>query len=117
MSDVVVRYLACWNQTDPVARAALIAEVWATDARYVDPMADVTGRAAIDLTIGAVQQQFAGLEFSQVGAVDEHHDVVRFTWGLGPSGAEPIVIGFDVMQTAPDGRIQTVVGFLDRVPG
>ena len=42
--------------------------------------------------------------------------MVRFGWGLGPYGAEPVVLGFDVVTTDADGRIATVVGFLDKVP-
>ncbi len=49
--------------------------------------------------------------------MDAHHDIARFTWNLGPAGAEPVVIGFDVLAATPDGRIGAVYGFLDRVPG
>ncbi len=37
-------------------------------------------------------------------------------WGPGPQGGEPHVIGFDVAVTAGNGRIVSVLGFLDRVP-
>jgi hypothetical protein len=49
--------------------------------------------------------------------VDAHHDLARFTWELGPVDAEPLVIGFDVAVLSDDGRIRTVHGFLDKVPG
>ncbi len=48
--------------------------------------------------------------------VDGHHDQCRFSWELGPSGREAPVAGFDVAQIADDGTLQTVLGFLDRVP-
>jgi hypothetical protein len=48
--------------------------------------------------------------------VDAHHQQARFTWGLGPDGAEPLVVGFDVAVTDGDGRLRTVLGFLDKVP-
>ncbi|MFC7645190.1 hypothetical protein ACFQX6_34520 [Streptosporangium lutulentum] len=70
----------------------------------------------IDATIGAVQQQFPGLVFTLGGDVDAHHNLARFTWNLGPEGGEAIVVGFDVAVLTEDGRIQTVHGFLDRVP-
>ncbi|GAA3962127.1 nuclear transport factor 2 family protein [Actinomadura viridis] len=119
MSDVrnlVERYLATWNERDADARRAAIDEVWAEDARYVDPLADAEGRAAIDATIGAVQEQFPGLVFRLAGEVDAHHDVARFTWELGPEGGEALVVGFDVAVLSGDGRIATVHGFLDKVP-
>jgi hypothetical protein len=54
--------------------------------------------------------------FTRVSPLDAHHEVGRFSWGLGPEGAEPAVIGSDVVVTDEDGRFETVIGFLDRVP-
>lgn len=113
---VAARYIAAWNETDAEARAALIERNWAEDATYTDPLATVTGRESIAAAIGAVQGQFAGLVFSLGGEVDGHHDVVRFTWHLGPAGEEPIVVGFDVAELDPEDRITAVHGFLDKVP-
>ncbi|MFN2560476.1 MAG: nuclear transport factor 2 family protein [Jatrophihabitans sp.] len=116
MSDLIDRYLACWNETDADARQALIAELWSPDLAYVDPMVEVTGGDQLDATIAAVQAQFPGFVFTSVDGGDAHHDIARFTWGLGPAGAEPIVVGFDVVVLDGDGRIDKVLGFLDRVP-
>jgi hypothetical protein len=116
MSDIRERYLACWNESDPERRAALLAASWTPDATYVDPLVDVAGRAQIAETIGAVQQQFPGFVFTPVGEVDVHHNVARFSWGLGPAGADPLVIGFDLVTTDAEGRVAGVTGFLDRVP-
>jgi hypothetical protein len=113
---LVQTYLDAWNATEPATRRALIEQVFTPDVRYVDPLADVTGTEALDALVAAVQQQFPGMRFSPVGTIDAHHDVCRFQWGLGPEGAEPLVIGFDVAAVAPDGRITAVHGFLDRVP-
>jgi len=115
-ATVVQRYLAAWNASDPAERRAAIEAAFAPDARYVDPLADVTGAVAIDALIAGVQQQFPGMRFGPVGEVDAHHDVCRFRWGLGPAGAEPLVIGFDVATVDADGRIAGVHGFLDKVP-
>jgi hypothetical protein len=115
--EVIERYIACWNQTDPGLRRKLIDEVWAQDASYTDPLAEVTGHDAIDATIAAVQQQFPGFSFTLLGPVDSHHRQARFTWGLGPAEVEPLVIGFDVAVAGEDGRLTSVLGFLDKVPG
>jgi hypothetical protein len=117
MQEIVEKYLAAWNETDPAKRRALVDEVWAEDGRYTDPLADARGRAEIDGLIGAVQAQFPGFVFTLGGTVDAHHDQARFTWHLGPAGAaEPVVIGFDVAVLDGD-RIGSVYGFLDKVPG
>jgi hypothetical protein len=115
--DVIDNYIATWNESDPAKRRDLIEQVWADDGRYIDPLADATGKDAIDATIDAVQAQFAGLAFRLGGPVDAHHNLARFTWELGAIGAEPVVIGFDVAVINEDGRIETVHGFLDKVPG
>jgi len=120
MSDfdgLVGQYLAVWNTTDEAARRRAIAEVFAEDVRYVDPLAAVEGRDALCALIGMVHQQFPGLVFSAAGPADAHHDQGRFTWHLGPAGGEPVVIGFDVASVDGDGRIREVLGFLDKVPG
>lgn len=116
MQDLITRYLDCWNETDAVARRKLIEEAWAPDAEYIDPLAEVTGRAAIDAMIAAAQGQFPGYVFTLAGPVDAHHRQARFSWNLGPDGAEPVVIGSDVALAGPHGQIIAVYGFLDKVP-
>lgn len=44
-------------------------------------------------------------------------DIARFSWELvsKADGSAPVA-GFDVIRLAEDGRIRSVLGFLDRVP-
>ena len=116
MNELIERYLATWNETDAGKRRALIDELYAEEASYVDPMAEAHGREAIDTTIAAVQAQFPGFVFTLAGPVDAHHRQVRFTWGLGPVDAEPLVVGFDVAVCDEAARLTSVHGFLDKVP-
>ncbi|MFD2764810.1 nuclear transport factor 2 family protein [Micromonospora eburnea] len=114
--ELAGRYIAIWNETDPGQRRRAIDELWAADARYVDPLGVAEGREAIDQLVGAVQGQFPGMRFRLVGPVDGHHDQVRFSWELGPAEGAAPVAGFDVAVTDGDGRLRQVFGFLDRVP-
>ncbi|WP_290057688.1 nuclear transport factor 2 family protein [Amycolatopsis solani] len=119
MNDVrglVEQYIAVWNETDGDKRRALIADVFAGDAGYTDPLGAVAGHDGIDQFVGGAQQQFAGLTFSLPAAPDAHHDLARFQWHLGTPGAEPVAIGFDVVELR-DGKIAAVHGFLDKMPG
>jgi hypothetical protein len=113
---LVTRYLAAWNEADPARRQARIAELWTDDAHYRDPLMEGAGHAALDALMAGVQQQFPGYRFRQRGTADGHHYVVRFAWELGPEGETAPIAGSDVAVLAPDGRIQQVIGFLDRVP-
>jgi len=114
--DLAQRYIDAWNETDPTARRAAVDELYSPDARYVDPLAVAEGREAISATIGAMQAQFPGFVFRLAGPVDAHHDQARFGWELGPAGQEAPIVGFDVAVTDAAGRLQTVLGFLDKVP-
>src|SRR5690349_5350503 len=116
MSDtaaLIDRYFAAWNETDAGRRRDLIAETWAEDAAYLDPLMQGDGHAGIDAMIQGVQTQFPGFRFTQVGQVDAHHDRVRFSWDLGPEGSPSVVSGTDFAVVTGDGRLQTVTGFLD----
>ncbi|MGW4642955.1 nuclear transport factor 2 family protein [Sphaerisporangium sp. NPDC004334] len=115
--ELISRYIAAWNQTDPAARRAAVDGLWVEDGTYVDPLASVAGREAIDATIAAVQRRFPGFEFRLSGPVDAHHNLVRFGWHLGPAGeVESVVDGFDVAVLTEEGRLRDVHGFLDKVP-
>ena len=65
-----------------------------------------------------MQAQFPGHVIRlEDDAVDAHHNVGRFRWQLVPvDGDEPVVIGFDVAVTDGNGRLDSVLGFLDKVP-
>lgn len=110
------RYIAAWNEADPAARRRAVADLWADDARYVDPLVDIEGHEGIAAAIAAVQGQFPGFVFRLAGPVDGHHEQLRFGWELGPPGEPASIAGFDVAVTDGDGRLRTVLGFLDRVP-
>jgi SnoaL-like domain len=112
-TDLADRYLAAWNETDPVARRAAVEGLFSADARYTDPLVDAEGRSAIEATIAAVQQQFPGFAFRSLGTADAHHQQLRFAWELGPDGQEAPI---DVAVVDAEGRIASVFGFLDRVP-
>jgi hypothetical protein len=119
MSDyttLAVRYIAAWNETDDGARRRAVAERWTADGRYVDPLVEVEGTEGIAATIGAVQQQFPGFVFRLAGPVDGHHEKLRFSWELGPANQPAPIAGSEVAVTDGDGRLRTVLGFLDRVP-
>ena len=116
-TDVVERYVALWNEPEADRRQALIAQTWTEDASYHDPVMHGAGHAGIAALVQGVQQQFPGYRFRHIGAVDGHHTYVRFSWELGPAEGPAPIGGTDVALLAPDGRLQQVIGFLDKVPG
>ncbi|QKW06187.1 nuclear transport factor 2 family protein [Streptomyces sp. NA04227] len=117
-TGAIERYIAAWNTRDAEARAKAVAAAWAEDGTYTDPLTEARGHEQLVAAIGATQAQFPGYEFKVTGEPDGHHDLVRFTWDLVSvaDGSSPAA-GFDVITLAEDGRITSVAGFFDRLPG
>lgn len=109
-------YLEGWNETDPSVRQTVLRTVFADDARYSDPLTSAEGLTALDALIGGVQERFPGFRFALRGQPDGHGGNVRFSWSLGPDGAEAPIEGTDFV-VVEEGRIRSVTGFLDKVPG
>lgn len=115
-TDIVDRYMAAWNATGEEARRDLVVDAFAPEVIYLDPVMQGQGHAGIERLIAGAQSRFPGFRFRRTGSADSHNDHVRFSWSLGPDGQDPVIEGTDVARLAPDGRILSVVGFLDRVP-
>jgi hypothetical protein len=60
VNELVVGYLAAWNERDPKQRKELIAKIWAEDGIYIDAHRRGTGHDGIDSMIKAAQTQFPG---------------------------------------------------------
>jgi hypothetical protein len=108
-------YIAAWNETDAERRRALIAESWTSDATYIDPLMAGRGHAEVDALMAGVQQRFPGFRFTLIGQPDGFGDKVRFSWALGPEGADAPIKGTDFVQVE-EGRLKSVTGFLDQLP-
>ncbi|MET9503855.1 nuclear transport factor 2 family protein [Streptomyces sp. NPDC006622] len=115
--NAVTRYFEAWNAREPETLAKTVAEAWAPQGSYTDPLADVRGPEGITALIAATQAQFPGFAFRLTGRVDGHHDTARFSWELvsETDGSAPVA-GSDVITLDTDDRILSVLGFLDRVP-
>src|SRR3569623_1413521 len=113
--EIADRYIALWNEKDAGVRQSLLAKHWAGDATYDDPMMAGTGIKEIDALIGGVHTRFPAFSFRLIRKPDGYGDQVRFSWGLGPEDDDSPIEGTDFV-VSKDGRIQSVSGFLDRVP-
>ncbi len=108
-------YIALWNETDAQRRAELLRAGWRDDAHYVDPLMQGSGHGPISELVGAVHQRYPGVRFALLGRPDAHGEHLRFSWTLGPAGAEDLIQGTDFVELA-DGKLARVTGFLDKVP-
>lgn len=109
---IVDAYLTCWNEHDPDKRAVAISAVWHDDARSVDPLADVTGHAAIAEMMNGVNAQMPDHQFEQRGPARAHHDVIHWAWAMCAPDGTQVLTGVDTAHVR-NGRITSLYGFFD----
>ena len=108
---VIDGYFECWNATDPERRAAAISRTWAEDATSSDPLAEATGHEALAAMFAAVQEQYPGHSFRQVGGCDGHHRLLRWGWEMVDADGARVLDGLDVALLSDDGRLYYLAGF------
>jgi SnoaL-like domain len=110
-------YVATWNEIDPARRRAGIVRAWSEAGTYRDPVMTSDGHAGVDAMLAGVQAKFPGFVLKRTSKVDVHNGALRFRWSLGPAEGPSVVEGVDFCSLAPDGRLASVVGFIDKMPG
>jgi len=108
------RYIAIWNETAAATRRELIAKTWAEDGHYLDPLLAGDGRDGIDAMTAGFQSAYPGHTFRRVGAIDQHHDRIRFGWELVTPDGQTFVIGTDYGEITPDGLLRSITGFFEQ---
>ncbi len=116
LTTTIDTYLAAWNEADPARRADLVAQVWATDGRLIDPPLAAEGHIGIANMAAALQSQFPGHRFRRASGIDTHHDQLRFAWELVGADGSVALAGLDVGELAEDGRLRRITGFFGPLP-
>ena len=117
VNEIVVSYLAAWNERDASKRRDLIAKTWTEDGSYVDAHRRGDGHDGIDAMLATVQKSFPGYRLDLVSGIEAHNGFVRFSWGAGGVAGAPLYIaGTDFVVLGADGRIESVAGFRDAGP-
>jgi hypothetical protein len=117
VNELVVRYIAVWNERDPARRRQLISETWVEDGTYADPHRRGAGHDGIDAMIAKAQEQFPGYQLRLVSGIEAHNGYARFSWAAGGQEHAPLYLaGTDFFVMASDGRLKSVTGFVDAAP-
>ena len=115
IQKIATCYIELWNERAADRRRDMLKQNWTDDASYIDPLMSGDGRDGVDALIAGVQQRFPNFRFQLIGQPNGYGDHVRFSWGLGPEGADSPIKGTD-FAVVRDGRIRSITGFLDHVP-
>jgi hypothetical protein len=116
MSDVISNLmdsnlLRVFNESDPDARAAAIAETYTEDVVWSDDEGVTEGREALAAKATTLLAGLAGLEFTKDGEARQTRDFGYLAWRLGPAGGDSVATGFDaaVIRDAKIWRLYTVI--------
>jgi hypothetical protein len=95
VNKIASRYIDLWNERTPSRRREILQQHWANDAKYIDPLMSGDGHDGVDALIAGVQQRFPDFRFHLIGEPNGFGDHLRFSWGLGPEGADSPIKGTD----------------------
>ncbi|MER7078778.1 Ketosteroid isomerase-related protein [Saccharopolyspora kobensis] len=105
------RYVAVWNEPDPVARRSAIAALWAADGVQITESAEYRGHDELETRISGAHAEFvrgSGLVFRPTGDVTGHHGALVFTTHLVPAdGGDSTWTGRVCATLGADGRIRS----------
>jgi hypothetical protein len=117
MNELVVSYLAAWNERDAQQRRNLVAKTWTDDGTYIDAHRRGVGHPEIDAMIKTAQDMFPGYRLRLVSGIEAHNNYIRFSWAAGGSPEAPLYLGgTDFAIVGEDGRFKLVTGFIDAAP-
>ncbi len=107
----VLAYVAAWNAADEAVRRELLEQCFAENGSYVDPAAQVDGRAALVAHTRRIAERWPGSSIVLTSRIDEHNGVACFTWRrVGPDGTS-LRDGIDFVTVDADGLLREVRGF------
>ncbi|MES9507712.1 nuclear transport factor 2 family protein [Streptomyces sp. NPDC000609] len=106
----VERYVAVWNDPDPVARRRAIAGLWDVDGVQTTESARYRGHDALEARITGAHNDLvrdAGFAFRPAGDATGHHDTITFTTFMAPAAGGGIAwTGRTVLTLGEDGLIR-----------
>lgn len=116
VNEIVQVYIAAWHERAEENRHILLAQSWADDGHYCDPLQEYRGREALNQGIAGFQERRPGVRFVLTSDVEQHHNVLRFSWKCLRSNGTILVEGMDFGELGTDGRLKRIVGFFGPVP-
>lgn len=117
INEVIVNYVAAWNERDGARRAAIVARTWSESGTYQDAHRAARGHGAIAAMISTTQDMFPGYQLRLCSGIEAHNAAARFSWMAGGTAEAPLFLaGTDFVSCAADGRFDSVTGFTDAAP-
>jgi hypothetical protein len=108
-NEIVRRFVAVWNETDPAARRSQIQSLWTPDGVHYVKAREARGYDALDVRVTGAHENNVernGLKFVATGDAERLQDVIKFHWHMTPKDSSEIVaVGLEFLVMSEDGRI------------
>ena len=111
LERLIDTYCAAWSEPDPVRRQRTLDEIWAENATYTDPRAQLTGSKALCAHIGNVLAGRPGARIIRTSVLDRHHGLVRFAWRVVQADGTLLPEGLDIAEISDELKLLRIIGF------
>lgn len=83
-NEIGERYVASWNESDPVVRSKLVEELWAENCTYYNRLFVAQGREMMDFVVERSHHEYfsKGFCFRYQNDAYGHHGGMRFHWTM-----------------------------------
>jgi ketosteroid isomerase-like protein len=114
--SAIETFFAAWSERHAERRAGMISQAVSEDVSYADPRtpAPLSGTAALADYLGQFSESAPGWAATVIDTAETNgmtRATIRFA-GPGPDGAEMVQFGQYFIDTAADGRIARMTGFV-----
>jgi SnoaL-like domain len=108
--------LAVWNERDLNLVRGRLEAVLTPDIAFVDPTIETHGVGEFEENVREFRTKYPQANIRRASGIDSHHNLHRYNWEITVEG-KVVLAGFDVAETAEDGKVCRVLGFSVHCPG
>jgi SnoaL-like domain len=114
-TNPVDNMLAVWNERDLSLIRGRLEAVLAPDIAFIDPTIETHGVGEFEENVRDFRTKYPQAIIRRASGIDSHHNLHRYHWEITVEG-KVFLAGFDVAETAEDGKVCRVLGFFGPVP-
>lgn len=108
---IIDTYVSSWNEVDPDALRARLADCWDTNGVYTDPNTQVKGREQLAEYMLGFHRNAPNAKFVLTDVVASHHGQLHIKWKLVRSNRAVLQTGNSFGEVSADGKLTRMTGF------
>jgi hypothetical protein len=114
-SHPIDNMLAVWNERDLSLIRGRLEAVLTPDIAFIDPTIETHGVGEFEENVRDFRSKYYQALISRASGIDSHHKLHRYNWEITVDD-KVFLAGFDVAETAEDGKVCRVLGFFGPLP-